>query len=78
MKPGSVEVGEAKPNEGAPRRSFASPDKLTSSPSPDIKVLADIMQAAVKKFPDVRVSAPACGSLVVWAGCVVLALRRLT
>lgn len=65
IKPGSVEVGPpAKEGEGRARRSFVNPDELSSSPSPDVKVLADILVKAVKEFPTTNVStvipAPTC------------------
>ncbi|GAA6008643.1 hypothetical protein JCM10207_007189 [Rhodosporidiobolus poonsookiae] len=54
-KQGSVEVGPpAKPGEGRARRCFTSPDELVSTPSPDIKVLADVLIHATKEFRDVE------------------------
>jgi long-chain acyl-CoA synthetase len=48
----SVEVGTAKPGEGAPRRSTLSADKLLTTPEAGIETIFDVVQRSVRLFGD--------------------------
>ena len=50
--PGSVQVGDAKPGEGAPRRGFVDPSKLVEGKDLEIHTVWDIVQRSANKFSD--------------------------